>query len=54
MQTAFAIINKISYTSLCFISPSGNGKKVLLRVSTELERHCLLQVQEVLCEDATG
>jgi hypothetical protein len=55
LQTAFAIISKISYTSLCFISPSGNGLKVFIEVSTELEHHDIayLQVQKYY-EDATG
>lgn len=55
LQTAFAIICKISYTSLCFISPSGNGLKVFVEVSTELEYHDIayLQVQKYY-EDATG
>ena len=42
LQTAFAIISKISYTSLCFISPSGNGLKVFVEVSTELNTTTLL------------
>ena len=55
LQTAFAIICKISYTSLCFISPSGNGLKVFVEVSTELEHHDIAyqQVQKYY-EDATG
>lgn len=55
LQSAFAIISKISYTSLCFISPSGNGLKVFIEVSTELEHHDIayLQVQKHY-EDATG
>ena len=55
LQTGFAIISKISYTSLCFISPSGNGLKVFVEVSTELEHHDIayLQVQKYY-EDATG
>ncbi|MBK8298833.1 MAG: hypothetical protein IPK91_16485 [Saprospiraceae bacterium] len=55
LQTAFAIISKISYTALCFISPSGNGLKVFVEVSTELEYHDIayLQVQKYY-EDATG
>ncbi len=55
LQTAFAIISKISYTSLCFISPSGNGLKVFVEVSTELVHHDIayLQVQKHY-EDATG
>ena len=55
LQTAFAIISKISYTSLCFISPSGNGLKVFVEVSTGLEHHDIayLQVQKHY-ENATG
>jgi hypothetical protein len=55
LQTAFAIISEISYTSLCFLSPSGNGLKVFVEVSTELEYHDIayLQVQKYY-EDATG
>lgn len=55
LQTAFAIISKISYTALCFISPSGNGLKVFVEVSTELEHHDIAyqQVQKYY-EDATG
>ena len=55
LQTAFAIISQVSYTSLCFISPSGNGLKVFVEVSTELEHHDIayLQVQKYY-EDATG
>lgn len=55
LQTAFTIISQISYTSLCFISPSGNGLKVFVEVSTELEHHDIayLQVQKYY-EDATG
>lgn len=55
LQTAFAIICKISYTSLCFISPSGNGLKVFVEVNTELEHHDIayLQVQKHY-EDAIG
>ena len=55
LQNAFAIISQVSYTSLCFISPSGNGLKVFVEVSTELEHHDIayLQVQKYY-EDATG
>lgn len=55
LQTAFAIISKITYTALCFISPSGNGLKVFVEVSTGLEHHDIayLQVQKYY-EDATG
>ena len=55
LQNAFAIISQVSYTSLCFISPSGNGLKVFVEVSTELEHHDIayLQVQKHY-EDATG
>lgn len=55
LQNAFAIISKIPYTSLCFISPSGNGLKVFVEVNTGLEHHdtAYLQVQKHY-EDATG
>jgi hypothetical protein len=55
LQTAFAIICKIPYTALCFISPSGNGLKVFIEVNTELEHHDIAyqQVQKYY-EDATG
>jgi hypothetical protein len=55
LQTAFAIISKIPYTALCFISPSGNGLKVFVEVSTDLEHHDIAyqQVQKYY-EDATG
>jgi len=55
LQNAFAIICKIPYTALCFISPSGNGLKVFVEVSTELEHHDIAyqQVQKYY-EDATG
>jgi len=55
LQTQFAIICKIPYTALCFISPSGNGLKVFIEVNTELEHHDIayLQVQKYY-EDATG
>lgn len=55
LQTAFAIICRIPYTALCFISPSGNGLKVFVEVNTGLEQHdtAYLQVQKYY-EDATG
>lgn len=55
LKTSFAIISKIPYTALCFISPSGNGLKVFVEVSTELEYHDIAyqQVQKYY-EDATG
>ncbi len=55
LQTAFVIISKITYTSLCFISPSGNGLKVFVEVNTKLEHHDIayLQVQQYY-EKATG
>ena len=39
LQAAFAIISSIPYTFVCFISPSGNGLKVLIEVNTGLENH---------------
>lgn len=55
LQNAFAVICKIPYTALCFISPSGNGLKVFIEVNTELEHHDIAyqQVQKFY-EDATG
>jgi hypothetical protein len=32
-------IGEISYTHLCFISPSGNGLKVFIEVNTSMEHH---------------
>lgn len=47
------IIIGCSYTLACFVSPSGNGLKVFVRVSTGVEDHlntflCLVQYFEVL------
>lgn len=55
LQNAFAVICKIPYTALCFISPSGKGLKVFIEVNTELEHHDIAyqQVQKFY-EDATG
>jgi Protein of unknown function (DUF3987)/VirE N-terminal domain len=55
LQTAFAIICKIKYTALCFVSPSGNGLKVFVEINTGVEHHNIayLQVQKYY-EDATG
>jgi hypothetical protein len=55
LQTAFAIICKINYTALCFVSPSGNGLKVFVEVNTGMEHHNIAywQVQKYY-EDATG
>jgi hypothetical protein len=55
LQTAFAIICKINYTALCFVSPSGNGLKVFVEINTGMEHHNIayLQVQKYY-EDATG
>jgi Protein of unknown function (DUF3987)/VirE N-terminal domain len=55
LQTAFAIICKINYTALCFVSPSGNGLKVFVEINTSMEHHNIayLQVQKYY-EDATG
>jgi hypothetical protein len=54
LQTAFAIICKINYTALCFVSPSGNGLKVFVEINTGMEHHNIayLQVQKYY-EDAT-
>jgi len=55
LQTAFEIICKISYTSLCFISPSGNGLKVFIEVSTGLEHHDIAYLQVMkYYENSTG
>jgi hypothetical protein len=54
-QTAFEIICKISFTSLCFISPSGNGLKVFVEVSTGLEHHDIAYLQVMkYYENSTG
>lgn len=55
LDTAFKVIAKISYTFLCFISPSGNGLKVFIEVNTGIEHHdtAYLQVQQYY-EEATG
>lgn len=55
LQTAKAVIATIPYTALCFISPSGNGLKVFVEVSTELQHHDIAyqQVQKYY-ENATG
>ena len=55
LQTAFTIICEISYTSLCFISPSGNGLKVFVEVNTGLENHDIAYLQVMnYYENATG
>jgi hypothetical protein len=55
LQTAFEIICKISFTSLCFISPSGNGLKVFVEVSTGLEHHDIAYLQVMkYYENSTG
>jgi len=55
LQAAFAIISSIPYTFVCFISPSGNGLKVLIEVNTGLVNHeqAYLQVTQFY-EKATG
>ncbi len=55
LDAAFKVIAEISYTFLCFISPSGNGLKVFIEVNTEIEHHDMayLQVQKFY-EEVTG
>lgn len=55
LNAAFQIIAAIPYTFLCFISPSGNGLKVFIEVSTGAEHHdtAYQQVKQYY-ENATG
>lgn len=55
LEAAKKIIGAIPYTFLCFVSPSGNGLKVFVEVTTEMEHHDIayLQVQQYY-EKATG
>jgi hypothetical protein len=55
LQDAFQVISNITYTFLCFVSPSGNGLKVFIEVDTGVEHHetAYQQVQKHY-EDATG
>ncbi|MFT3681254.1 MAG: DUF3987 domain-containing protein [Ferruginibacter sp.] len=55
LEEARQIIAAIPYTFLCFVSPSGNGLKVFLEVSTGMEHHDIAyqQVQQYY-ENATG
>ncbi len=55
LETAKSIIATIPYTFLCFVSPSGNGLKVFVEVTTGPEHH-ELAFQQVLdyYENATG
>lgn len=48
LEAAFNIITSIPYTALCFRSPSGNGLKVFVEVTTGAEHHDLAyrQVQQ--------
>ncbi|MDQ6812427.1 MAG: hypothetical protein M3040_01605 [Bacteroidota bacterium] len=39
MEVAFAVISSTPYTFLCFKSPSGNGLKVFVEVTTGAEYH---------------
>lgn len=55
LEEARKIITAIPYTFLCFVSPSGNGLKVFIEVTTGIEHHDIayLQVQQYY-ENATG
>ena len=55
LNKAFQVIAQIPYTFLCFRSPSGNGLKVFVEVTTEQEHHDIayLQVKKYY-EAATG
>jgi hypothetical protein len=55
LNAAFQIIAAIPYTFICFISPSGNGLKVLIEVNTGAEHHdtAYQQVMEYY-QNATG
>ncbi len=48
LETAFKAISQIPYTFACFRSPSGNGIKVFIQISTGTEQHSTVykQVQE--------
>lgn len=55
LNAALVIIAALPYTFLCFISPSGNGLKVFIEVTTGAEHHeaAYLQVMQYY-ENATG
>ncbi|MFZ1856636.1 MAG: BT4734/BF3469 family protein, partial [Chitinophagaceae bacterium] len=55
LNAAFQIIAAISYTFICFISPSGNGLKVFIEVNTGADHHdtAYQQVMEYY-QNATG
>jgi hypothetical protein len=55
LEAARKIIAEIPYTFLCFISPSGNGLKVFVEVTTGIEHHEIAyqQVQQYY-EKTTG
>lgn len=55
LETAFQIISQIPYTFFCFRSPSGNGLKVFVEVTTGRDHHDIayLQVMQYY-EKATG
>lgn len=48
LEQAFKIIASIPYTFLCFLSPSGNGLKVFIEITTGAEHHNIAykQVQQ--------
>jgi hypothetical protein len=55
LEQAKKVIAAIPYTFLCFVSPSGNGLKVFVEVTTGMEHHDIAyqQVQQYY-EKATG
>lgn len=55
LEAVRKIIAEIPYTFLCFISPSGNGLKVFVEITTGIEHHDIAyqQVQQYY-EKATG
>jgi hypothetical protein len=55
LAIAFQVIAKIPYTFLCFRSPSGNGLKVFIEVTTGQEYHEMAYQQVMnFYENATG
>jgi hypothetical protein len=55
LRQALKIIQKIAFTFMCFISPSGKGLKVFVKVNTGAELHELAYLQVMrFYENATG
>jgi hypothetical protein len=55
LNNAFHVIAQIPYTFLCFRSPSGNGLKVFVEVTTDQEHHDIAYLQVMkYYEAATG